>query len=128
MEFFVTKTFIVYSLLAFLMSLVPELSIVIPARNEEKRHIDHVLLSYISYFSTFFLKPFEILVVVNASSDRTLELVQNISRKYHSVHCLDLGHRGGKGLALLEGFQKARGKFIGFVDADGSTSAESFKK
>ena len=103
-----------------------KLSIVIPARNEEKRYLSSVLDSFLKLFNSKLKDDFEIILSVNKSIDGTLGLAQSYARKYKQVVCLDLGERMGKGLAVTEGFKLAKGDFIGFVDADGSTSAEAF--
>ena len=51
------------------------LSIIIPARNEERR-IRDTLLGYGSYFSKRFNTSFEIIVVLNNCNDNTLRVVQ----------------------------------------------------
>jgi len=38
------------------------------------------------------------------------------------IKCLNFNHRLGKGGGVLEGIKAARTPFVGFVDADGSTS------
>jgi glycosyltransferase involved in cell wall biosynthesis len=41
---------------------------------------------------------------------------------------LEFGHRFGKGGALVEGFKAARGKHVGFTDADKAVSPDEFYK
>jgi len=105
-------------------------SIVIPAHNEEKR-IGKILRSYLSYFSE--LKNlgalnFEIVVVLNACSDRTEEVVRNFMEESQELRMLNL-EEGGKGLAIIEGFRdsvKRDNDFSGFVDADMATPPKYF--
>jgi len=102
-----------------------KISIVIPAYNEEKR-IGRTLEEYGAFFS----KPewnVEIIVVMNGCTDRTLEVVKEFELKYPIIRHLDF-KSAGKGFAINMGFRSAKGDYIGFSDADGSTSAEEFSK
>jgi len=101
-----------------------ELSIVIPAHNEEKR-IAPTLESYLQYFSKIFDKKFEIIVVLNGCTDNTLGVVKKFT-KWKQLRYLDIKKAIGKGGAVIEGFKIAKGKLIGFVDADGSTDVSAF--
>ncbi len=105
------------------------LSIIIPAYNEEKR-IALTLDEYVEYFDQLKSQKklnYQILVVINASKDRTLDIVRKRAKK-NKVSYLNLV-RGGKGYAVLEGFRWSLSKkfsIIGFVDADMATSPEAF--
>ena len=107
-----------------------KVSIIIPAHNEEKR-IFETLKSYISYFENLKknkILNYEILVVINASGDKTLEIVKSIKKEGGNLFYLNL-KKGGKGYAIIEGFKeslKKKNNFIGFVDADMATSPKSF--
>lgn len=106
------------------------LSIVIPAYNEEKR-IGSTLEAYSKYFEK--LKKttkinYEILIVINNTTDKTNEIVESYSNKNENIKYLNL-IKGGKGYAIIEGFKNALKRkydLIGFVDADMSTSPEAF--
>ena len=106
--------------------------IVIPAHNEENR-IAPTLEEYSKFFSKLEKREkidFEILVVINNSTDRTLEIAADYSRNYENVSYLNF-KRGGKGFAVVEGFKDAieRGyDFVGFVDADMATQPEEYWK
>lgn len=104
-----------------------KISIVIPAHNEEKR-IGKTLDEYLNFFRRVREQglDFEIVVALNACSDRTLEIVK--SKKAKEVFILDL-KRPGKGFAVIEGFKdslKRNADVIGFVDADAATSPAAF--
>jgi glycosyltransferase involved in cell wall biosynthesis len=103
-----------------------KLSIIIPAHNEEKR-ISNTLEEYGKFFSKKYKKDFEIIVVLNACSDNTLQVVSKFRKKYPQIKTLNF-KQGGKGFAITEGFKVAQGDLIGFADADCSTSAEEFYK
>ena len=105
-----------------------KLSIVIPAHNEGSR-IARTLEDYLSYFSELKqmnVLDFEIVVVLNACKDNTCEIVRKFKNK--ELIILDF-EQGGKGFAITEGFKdslKRDADFIGFVDADCSTSPKAF--
>lgn len=93
----------------------PFLSLIIPAYNEENRlpaTLDQVLdfLDQQSYTS-------EILVIDNASTDRTGEIIAEYAQKKNSV--LGLAESTpGKGAALRKGMLSAQGEYRFMCDAD----------
>ena len=107
-----------------------KVSIIIPAYNEEKR-IPKTLEGYYKFFKVLKNKrilDFEILVVINCSTDKTEKLVKLSCKKNSEIKCICLDEKG-KGLAIIEGFKdatKRENDLIGFVDADMATSPEAF--
>jgi len=107
-----------------------KISLIIPAHNEEKR-IGKTLEEYGAFLTKKKINreiDFEIIIVINNTSDKTEEVVKKISKKYPEIKYLNF-KLGGKGFAIIEGFKKALGgnsEYIGFVDADMSTPADSF--
>jgi glycosyltransferase involved in cell wall biosynthesis len=106
-------------------------SIVIPAHNEEKR-IGKTLEEYGRFFrekkKEKQIKDFEIVVVLNACKDNTIEVVENAEKKYREINHLEF-KRAGKGFAISEGFKYSINKkadLVGFVDADMATKPEDF--
>ena len=66
---------------------------------------------------------FEIIVAVNGSSDKTIEIVKSFAKKNKELKYLNL-KKGGKGYAITEGFKealKSNSNLIGFKDADMAT-------
>ncbi len=102
-----------------------ELSIIIPAYNEENR-IRKTLEEYSIFFSEKCGDNFEIIVVLNGCKDDTLGVVKSIAKKNKQIIYLDIKEAIGKGGAVTEGFKMAEGGLIGFVDADNSTKPEAF--
>lgn len=103
------------------------LSIIIPAYNEEKR-IKETLRSYCKFLRENINEDFEIIVVVNNSTDNTYKVVKKLSIGYNEVRAINFEYRTGKGGAVIEGFREAKGDYIAFVDADDSTKPEEFFK
>jgi glycosyltransferase involved in cell wall biosynthesis len=91
----------------------PQVSIIVPARNEEAS-LPACLSSLVSQDSI----QFEIIVVDDASTDRTREIAASIPR----VRVLETGPLPpgwtGKNNAVVTGAREAKGKWLLFTDAD----------
>ncbi len=98
-----------------------KLSIVIPAHNEEAR-IASTLESYSRYFIVDKSSSTEIIVIINGSTDRTVEIVHHIASKYPLIDSINVPSRIGKGGAIKVGSMVSKAPVIAWVDADGSTS------
>jgi dolichyl-phosphate beta-glucosyltransferase len=98
----------------------PFLSVVIPAYNEENR-LGPTLVRIREYLAVQEYTS-EILVVDNASRDRTTEVAQEAG-----VEVIEEPRRG-KGAAVRTGMLAARGEYILFSDADLSTPIEEIEK
>lgn len=104
----------------------PKLLLIIPAYNEEKR-LGPTLQSYAEYGRKFYPDDIQILVVVNGSTDRTLDVVREAACQNQFIHWINIPERIGKGGALIEGLKQSAGfDLVGYVDADGATGPESF--
>jgi len=95
--------------------LKPDFSIIIPAYNEE--HRIGTLLSQILGRGGHYLVIFD-------GSDATPTIVREYSKAHPEtdLRCLVYPHRLGKGGAVKEGFINADTAYVGFMDADASTS------
>ncbi len=101
-----------------------ELIVVVPAHNESKR-LPLVLSDYIQIFETNKLN-YKFIVVNNKSTDNTATVINNLNFTNVTVVNED---RLGKGRAVKTGFEhalEAGCDYVGFVDADGSTTAKEF--
>ncbi len=100
-----------------------DLCVVVPAYNEEGR-IGGLLEDYVSFIRRKGLN-WQIIVVVNNSKDRTLEIVRRFKRKYPDVVSeVVLTFPTGKGGAIIEGLSRASAVFLSYVDADDSVKPE----
>lgn len=100
-----------------------ELSIIIPAYNEEKR-ISKTLELYLKYLKGKI--NFEVLVVINGCTDNTAGVVKSVAKFNKEIKYIDIGKVASKGAAVIEGFKRTESGLIGFVDADLATKPDAF--
>src|SRR6202453_4844400 len=91
---------------------LPKVSLVIPTLNESEN-----LKSLLPRLPSWI---YELLIVDGCSTDGTVETAK---RLYPDVKIVDEKRRG-KGVALMSGFEAARGDIIVMMDADGSMDPE----
>ena len=91
------------------------LSLVIPAHNEEDRL--PATLQQVIDFLVAQSYPSEVLVVENASHDRTVQVAREFARRYPQLRVMQCPQRG-KGLAVRQGMLAARGEYRFMCDAD----------
>jgi glycosyltransferase involved in cell wall biosynthesis len=104
----------------------PELSIVIPAYNEELRL--PASLERIAAFLHSNGRPAEVIVVDDGSRDRTAEVAGSFRRKLPGLRVLSNEVNRGKGYSVRRGMQEARGDLVLFTDADLSAPIEESEK
>jgi dolichyl-phosphate beta-glucosyltransferase len=97
----------------------PELSIVVPAFNEQGR-LEPSIRSYLEYCRERELAT-ELIVVDDGSLDGTSGLVEELSADYPELRLIRLAENRGKGYAVRSGVVNARGALVLFADADGAT-------
>uniref|UniRef100_A0A8D8W6X6 Dolichyl-phosphate beta-glucosyltransferase n=1 Tax=Cacopsylla melanoneura TaxID=428564 RepID=A0A8D8W6X6_9HEMI len=109
------------------------LSVIVPAYNEQDR-LRPMLDETIDFldkrkhkFPTF---QYEIIVVSDGSTDKTMQVVHEYTEKYGAdlVRGLKLLQNRGKGGAVTLGTKCARGALILFADADGATKFADLEK
>jgi glycosyltransferase involved in cell wall biosynthesis len=115
----------------------PELSIVIPAYNEEAR-LPRTLARIRGYFSAhrvlpelapdFTLGQIEIVIVDDGSQDGTARIAEEWSRQMPQVRLISNGENRGKGYSVRHGILEARGRLALFTDADLSSPIEEIEK
>ena len=99
----------------------PHLSIIIPAYNEERR-LPNTLAQVFSFLAEQEYTA-EVIVVENGSSDKTLNLAQEISASFPNLFVFH-NDEAGKGKAVQRGMLEARGQYRIFCDADLSMPIE----
>jgi glycosyltransferase involved in cell wall biosynthesis len=108
---------------------VPELSIIIPAYNEESR-LPRGLEKIRDYFSTApgGLGAVEVLVVDDGSTDGTARIAQEWAERFPGVRLVSNGVNRGKGYSVRHGMLEARGRVALFTDTDLSSPIEESEK
>uniref|UniRef100_A0A1B0D386 Dolichyl-phosphate beta-glucosyltransferase n=1 Tax=Phlebotomus papatasi TaxID=29031 RepID=A0A1B0D386_PHLPP len=110
-----------------------DLSVIVPAYNEEDR-LGKMLDECLEYLNkrrmTRPFLSFEVIIVSDGSTDRTVEVANKYSRANGCDHVrvLPLVRNRGKGGAVRLGVQSCRGQYILFVDADGATHFPDYEK
>ena len=104
----------------------PELSIVIPAFNEELR-LPATLEKIVRYIERE-QKKIEVIVVDDGSADRTAEVAESFRGKIADLRVLANGVNRGKGFSVRHGSLEARGEIALFTDADLSAPIEEANK
>ncbi len=104
----------------------PELSIVIPAYNEESRL--PATLERIAAYLKNCGREAEMLVVDDGSKDRTAAVAESFQSKISALRVVSNGVNRGKGYSVRHGVQEARGRIVLFTDADLSAPIEEADK
>jgi dolichyl-phosphate beta-glucosyltransferase len=96
-----------------------EITVAIPAYNERER-LPVYLPRVIEYLSA---QPFtwEVVVADDGSSDGTSDYVQAVAVSEPRVLLVRRARNGGKGRAVLDAIEAARGRYVLIADADGAT-------
>lgn len=99
-----------------------KISIVVPCFNEEAaiplfyeetlKHISTIINDYKN------LSSYEFIFVDDGSSDRTIQVLRNLSQKDSNIHYVSFSRNFGKESALYAGLKKADGDYIAVMDAD----------
>ncbi|EKE19498.1 MAG: glycosyl transferase, group 2 family [uncultured bacterium] len=104
----------------------PYLSVVIPAYKEKER-IGSNLLEIEKFLSDKSFE-YEVIIVVDGSPDNTAEIARNYSSQVKNLRVIDNKENHGKGFVVRQGLLEAKGKYVVFLDADGSTSITHVEK
>jgi dolichyl-phosphate beta-glucosyltransferase len=97
----------------------PVLTLVIPAFNEAAR-LPQSLVELQRHSSGWDF-PYEIIVVVEPSSDHTVELAEKAAKSYPELKVIANPVHRGKGFAVRTGMLASNGELVFFTDSDLST-------
>ena len=95
----------------------PIISIVVPCFNEEEA-IPIFYEETLKVLKEMSIKFFEFVFVDDGSSDKTLNVLQNLNEKDKTVHYISFSRNFGKESALYAGLSKACGDYISVMDVD----------
>jgi dolichyl-phosphate beta-glucosyltransferase len=104
----------------------PDLSIVVPAYNEEVRI--GPTLDAMQLFLGSLDMPAEVLIVDDGSTDATARCVEAMQEKIRGLRLLQNPGNKGKGYSIRQGFTQSRGRWVLLTDADLSTPLEELHK
>lgn len=91
-------------------------SIVVPLKNEEENVID--LISELEPVMTKLGDPWELICIDDGSTDSTLEILSNLSKKKPFLRILSFDGNHGQSCAFDAGFKSARGEWVITMDGD----------
>ena len=103
-----------------------DLSIVLPAYNEAKRLKNAVEMVREAASKTGY--QFEIIIAEDGSRDGTDTIASDLASRYPEVVHLHSDERLGRGRALMNAFQVAKGKVVVYMDVDLATDLRHLKE
>ncbi|MBA3052345.1 MAG: glycosyltransferase [Candidatus Omnitrophota bacterium] len=103
-----------------------DISIVIPAFNEERR-LPLFLDRLISYCNSR-KETYEIIVINDGSTDKTFEVAMSYKKRYPALSVVKIRRNRGKGYTVKRGFLQSNGNICVFLDADGSVYPEEIER
>lgn len=91
-------------------------SVVIPMKNEAKNIVP--LIEELKGVMDTLHKPWEAIIVDDGSTDDTLSILKDLSKKHHFLRILSFSKNAGQSSAFDAGFKKAQGEYIITLDGD----------
>lgn len=101
----------------------PLVSIITPCYNAEK-YIEETIKSVINQS----YQNWEMIIVDDISTDNTVSIVQNYSKKDSRIRYFILDEKGGASLARNKAIRESNGKYIAFLDADDVWKTDKLSK
>ena len=96
--------------------MVPEISVIVPCYNEEA--CLEISTSAIIGELAKTTSNWELILVNDGSTDRTLNIGRDLQKKHRQIRILDLSRNFGHMAAITAGYQEAKGDCIVTIDAD----------
>lgn len=94
-----------------------ELSVVLPAHNEQDA-IEGVIAEVVATVRELAPGAAEVLVIDDGSTDETGAILDRLAAEHHEVEVIHQRPNRGHGPALLAGWTRARGTWVGHLDTD----------
>lgn len=106
-----------------------QLTIIIPAYNEEKRILDTLKRIRDARHAGILPTSMEVLVIDDGSTDATAKVIDTFAaEKAYPIRLIRLSENQGKGAAVRAGLQAAAGDWILISDADTSTPMDEYPR
>lgn len=102
---------------------MPKISVIIPVYNA-KDYLERCLDSVCNQT----LKDIEIICVNDASTDNSIDILNQYAKKYLNLKVIDCLKNGGESVARNIGLDNATGEYIGFVDNDDKIDLDFYEK
>lgn len=103
-----------------------ELSLVIPAYNEEENIDRHTIDRVLNYFKSKDIR-YEVIIVDDGSSDKTASILEKKYTSEKSFRLIKKKHEG-KAFSVIAGMRAAKYKYVAFSDFDLATPIEELEK
>jgi cellulose synthase/poly-beta-1,6-N-acetylglucosamine synthase-like glycosyltransferase len=100
------------------------ISFIVPAYNEEKTIADTIR----HIFDINYKNILEVIVVNDKSSDNTINIIKQLTKKYPKIKVLDNKENLGKAGSLNRALNISKGELVAVVDADSYPEKESINK
>lgn len=107
------------------MSLIPQLSVVMPAYNEED--IIEEIVKKSSEILENICKDWELIIVNDGSRDKTEEILKKLKKEIKNLRIISYLPNKGYANALREGFKSSNYPYIFYTDADGQFDLAEIK-
>ena len=104
----------------------PELSLIVPAYNEQSRLT--TTLERIAAYAQQSHREVEVLVIDDGSTDDTAAVAESFRGQIPALRVISNGVNRGKGFSVRRGVEEARGRIVLFTDADLSAPIEEADK
>ncbi len=104
----------------------PELSVILPIHNQA----DHIAAVLRQYYFQFKKRPWEIILVPNACRDDSVQVCRKIAARHPNTRLVE-NPKGGWGLSVRAGLEKARGRYLCYTNSartDPATIVALFEK
>lgn len=100
-----------------------KVSIIVPVYNKEK-----TIRKCLDSLTEQTLSEIEIIVVNDGSTDKSQEVIAQYQKKYPHLIFINSRKNEGIGKTRNKGLQKAKGKYVGFVDSDDYVEKDMYEK
>lgn len=104
---------------------IPQLSVIIPARNEAE-NLPRLIAEIETALSA--LAPFEIIVVDDGSTDESISVLDTLGRERPHLRLVRHHRSGGQSAAIHSGVRQARAELVCMLDGDGQNPPSELPK